>query len=78
MPTDDAAALGRRLRGLRVGAFPSGTAFGQALGWSQSKVSKIENADVLISVDDLGRWLAETGASQDEQAEAEAAGSACA
>lgn len=51
--------LGAELRGLREDAYRSGQDLGTALGWSQSKVSRIEQARTLPSVDDVRALLRE-------------------
>jgi transcriptional regulator with XRE-family HTH domain len=52
------AALGARLRDLRARRFRSGTAFARAVGWPQSRVSKLERGAQLPSQDDLDTWVA--------------------
>ena len=45
------------VRRLRESSGRSGDEVAQALGWSQAKVSRIENARISVSVRDLGRML---------------------
>ena len=59
--TPQRARLGRRLRELRAAAFPSGLQFAEAVGWPQSRVSKLERGAQLPTRDDLVAWLAATG-----------------
>lgn len=55
-------AFGARLRGLRKDAgFASGRAFARALGWQESKVSRLENGKQNASEEDIRAWCAETG-----------------
>lgn len=49
--------LAAALKGLRTDAHLSAQALGDELGWSQSKVSKIENGRTVPSVEDVRRWL---------------------
>lgn len=67
--TDDRAAFASRLRELREEAGLSTTRLAADLGWSQSKVSKIENRRTKPSVADVQAWVAATGASSDVAAE---------
>ncbi|MFC9927220.1 helix-turn-helix domain-containing protein [Streptomyces sp. NPDC127190] len=56
--------LGRRLRELRVDSPDgrlTGTALAQRLGWTQSKVSKLENGRQTPTDDDLRAWAEATG-----------------
>lgn len=48
------------LRELRVSAFCSGSGFARALGWSQSRVSKIETGAKLPSRDEIEAWVTAT------------------
>lgn len=57
------ARLAARLRDLRAATGHSGNSFAAALGWGQSKVSKLETGRQLPSDDDLAAWLAATDAS---------------
>ncbi|WP_329221110.1 helix-turn-helix transcriptional regulator [Streptomyces microflavus] len=56
--------LGRRLRALRTESPRgplTGTALSAALGWSQSKVSKLENGRQTPTAEDLRAWADATG-----------------
>ncbi|MFI7553531.1 helix-turn-helix domain-containing protein [Micromonospora sediminimaris] len=66
---DDRTTLATRLRELREDAGLSTTRLAAALGWSQSKVSKIENRRTKPSVDDVRSWSAATGATAEVTAE---------
>ncbi|WP_434742446.1 helix-turn-helix domain-containing protein [Micromonospora sp. SH-82] len=66
---DDRATLASRLRELRDDAGLSTTRLAAELGWSQSKVSKIENRRTKPSVDDVRAWANATGAPADVAAE---------
>lgn len=66
---DDRATLAARLRKLREDAGLSTTRLAADLGWSQSKVSKIENRRTKPSVNDVRVWSAATGAPADVSAE---------
>jgi transcriptional regulator with XRE-family HTH domain len=63
----DRANLAAELKRLRQEHFSSGTAAARALGWSQPKISKIENAAVLPSADDVERLLDLCGASSERR-----------
>lgn len=65
--TADRARLAAELKALRERAFPTGSAAAQALGWSQPKMSKIENGRVPPSADDLDRLLDAYGATKRER-----------
>lgn len=65
--TADRARLAAELKALRERAFPTGSAAAQALGWSQPKMSKIENGRVLPSADDLDRLLDAYNATEQER-----------
>lgn len=65
--TADRARLAAELKVLRERAFPTGSAAAQALGWSQPKMSKIENGRVPPSADDLDRLLDAYGATKKER-----------
>ncbi|MDW5325355.1 helix-turn-helix transcriptional regulator [Plantactinospora sp. KLBMP9567] len=60
--TDDRARLAAQLRELREDAGLSTTRLAGLLGWSQSKVSKIENRRTKPSVADVRAWVAATDA----------------
>jgi transcriptional regulator with XRE-family HTH domain len=55
-------ALGARLRELRADAGLSGKAFAERLGWSASKVSKIETGKQTPTPDDIRAWAEGAGA----------------
>ncbi|WP_308295522.1 helix-turn-helix domain-containing protein [Streptomyces sp. MUM 178J] len=58
-------ALGARLRGFRKDAgFMSGRALARALGWQESKVSRLENGKQNASEEDIRTWCAATGQEQ--------------
>jgi transcriptional regulator with XRE-family HTH domain len=57
--------LASRLRELRIEASLSGEQLASQLGWSQSKVSKIETAKTRPSIEDVQAWGAATTASED-------------
>lgn len=59
------ARLGARLRALRALRFRSGSEFARALGWQQTKVSKIERGVQLPQSSELELWVRETGADPD-------------
>ncbi|MGY5137376.1 helix-turn-helix domain-containing protein [Streptomyces nigrescens] len=55
-------ALGARLRGFRKDAgFASGRALARALGWQESKVSRLENGKQNASEEDIRTWCSRTG-----------------
>ncbi|MFG2672731.1 helix-turn-helix domain-containing protein [Streptomyces sp. NPDC048445] len=55
-------ALGARLRGFRKDAgFTSGRALARALGWQESKVSRLENGKQNASEGDIRTWCSGTG-----------------
>ena len=56
------AELAAALRQLRIASGLSGPALAQRNGWSQSKVSKIENKVTRPSVEDVTAWARTTGA----------------
>ncbi|MFJ8582059.1 helix-turn-helix domain-containing protein [Micromonospora sp. NPDC093277] len=62
---DDRATLAAQLRDLREEAGLSTTRLAATLGWSQSKVSKIENRHTKPSVSDVQAWTAATNAPND-------------
>lgn len=66
---DDRSVLVARLRELREEAGLSTTRLAAALGWSQSKVSKIENRRTKPSVADVQAWAVATHAPSDVTAE---------
>jgi transcriptional regulator with XRE-family HTH domain len=66
---DDRAVLASRLRELREDVGLSTTRLAAELGWSQSKVSKIENRRTKPSVGDVEAWVTATGASDKVAAE---------
>lgn len=55
--TPQRARLGRRLRELRAATYPTGLEFAEALGWPQSRVSKLERGAQLPTRVDLETWL---------------------
>ncbi|UQI44606.1 helix-turn-helix domain-containing protein [Streptomyces sp. HU2014] len=58
-------ALGARLRGFRKDAgFTSGRALARALGWQESKVSRIENGKQSVSEADIRAWCDATNQQQ--------------
>lgn len=57
------------LRDLRSQADLSGEKLGQRVGWSQAKVSKIENGRTKPSIDDVAVWANATGAAPDRRTE---------
>lgn len=63
----------RRLMGmlndLRRRAGLSGEELGRTVGWSQSKVSKIESGRTKPSVNDVRTWIDATGATEEQRAE---------
>jgi transcriptional regulator with XRE-family HTH domain len=61
--------LAASLKDLRRAAGLSGEQLGAALGWSQSKVSKIENARTRPSVSDVEAWANVTRASAELRSE---------
>lgn len=58
------AHLAGRLRELRRGAFGSGAKFAEAIGWRQTRVSKIETAAQIPTDNDLVEWVATVGAGE--------------
>ncbi len=65
----DRERLAAALKQLRLRSGLSGEALGKALGWSQSKVSKLENGARGASPDDVTAWMSVTGAQIDQRAE---------
>lgn len=63
----DRAELAEDLRRLRAASGMSGVAVATRLGWSQSKVSKVETGRVTPSLDDVRRLVELYGADQDER-----------
>lgn len=61
-------ALGRRLRELRRAAGLSGRQLSEALSWSPSKVSKLENGRQTPSDDDLRAWARATASETETDA----------
>jgi transcriptional regulator with XRE-family HTH domain len=57
--------LGSELRRLRESAKVSGTGLAAELGWSQAKISRIETARTLVSVDDVAALLDRLNPSRD-------------
>ncbi|MGW6941780.1 helix-turn-helix domain-containing protein [Streptomyces xanthophaeus] len=59
------AALGARLRGFRRDAgYTSSRAFAAALGWHESKISKIEHGKQNASEEDIRAWCEASGQSE--------------
>jgi transcriptional regulator with XRE-family HTH domain len=54
-------ALGMRLRELRAEGGLTGRQLADRLGWTQSKVSKLENGKQTATAEDLAAWAAGTG-----------------
>lgn len=67
--TPQRARLGTRLRELRATRFRSASELGRALGWQQSRVSKLERGAQLPSSGDLDAWVRVTGAEPAVRAE---------
>jgi transcriptional regulator with XRE-family HTH domain len=65
----DRERLAESLRALRLEAELSTTQLGRLLGWSQSKVSKIELGRTTPAVSDVEVWCRATGAEPDRQRE---------
>jgi transcriptional regulator with XRE-family HTH domain len=61
--------LGTELRGLRGRAYRTGQDVASALGWSQSKVSRIEQARTMPTVHDVRTLLHELGVPAHQQAQ---------
>jgi len=61
--------LAAHLKELRQVAGLSAAAVGQASGWSQSKVSKMENGRTALVVSDVERWLDAVGADDETRGE---------
>lgn len=57
--------LAARLRGLRLDAGLSTTALADRLGWSQSRVSRVERGATLATAEDVDAWTDATGADPD-------------
>jgi transcriptional regulator with XRE-family HTH domain len=57
--------LGTRLRAMRAQAGLSGKGMADALGWAQSKVSRIESGKQMPSVEDIEAWVNVTSANVD-------------
>jgi transcriptional regulator with XRE-family HTH domain len=64
-PPADRRALGRALADLRNAAGLSTYQLAERLGWSQSAVSRVENARVLADPADVRRWAEAAGAPPD-------------
>lgn len=54
------ARLGARLRELRAATYRSGSEMARALGWLQTRVSKLERGEQLPNAEDLDAWVAVT------------------
>ncbi len=67
--TPQRARLGTRLQQLRAARFRSASELGRALGWQQSRVSKLERGAQLPSNEDLDAWVRATAASPAVRAE---------
>ncbi len=65
----DRDRLAAELRQLRRSAGLSADALGHRLGWSQSKVSKLENGTRGASPADVAAWAGATGATPEQRAE---------
>lgn len=64
-PDDRNVVFGQRLRELRAQAgFLTGKEFAAALGWQQSKVSRIENGNQIPTDSDVTAWFQATDASE--------------
>lgn len=57
--------LGARLREVRATRYPSGNAFARAIGWAQSRVSKLETGAQLPTEEDLRAWATACGSDED-------------
>jgi len=68
-PMTDRSRLAAGLRALRLRSGLSGQALGQALGWSQSKVSKLEQGTRGASPADVAAWAEAVSATAQERAE---------
>ena len=68
-PSPRAVALGARLRDLRARRFRSGSALARALGWPQSRVSKLERGAQPPTDADLAAWVEVTEAPEGTLAE---------
>lgn len=58
--------LAQRLVALRRGAYPTAKAFAEAVGWSQSVVSRFETGERAPSVDQVRTWVAACGGTEDQ------------
>lgn len=65
---DHIEAIGRRLRALREGAGIEGKHLAARLGWSASKVSRLELARQGISPADIDAWITATGGTSGDRA----------
>lgn len=68
-PMSDRSRLAAALKALRLRSGLSGQALGNTLGWSQSKVSKLEHGTRSAGPADVAAWAAAVGASDRERAE---------
>lgn len=68
-PNPRRARLAARLRAVRAAAFPSGNQFATAVGWVQSRVSKLETGTQLPTERDIREWVAAANATDDVAAE---------
>lgn len=57
------------LKGLRAGAGLTTYQLGERLGWSQSRVTRIENGNIQASADDADAWAEATGADEGTRAD---------
>src|SRR6266496_80104 len=62
-------ALGDTLRSLRVGAGLDQRELARRAGWTQPKVSRLENGRTVPSSDDIAAWVRAVGADKSAQAE---------
>ena len=69
MPEPDGARLGAELRRLREASGLSGTSVAESLGWSQSKVSRMETGRFGASVGEVAALLDFYGVAQEVRAE---------
>jgi transcriptional regulator with XRE-family HTH domain len=67
-PGRESRRLADALRDLRITAGLSGAALGEALGWSQSRVSRLENGRTRASAEDVAAWADAAGASAEARA----------
>jgi transcriptional regulator with XRE-family HTH domain len=71
-PSPGRRRLGAALRALRARSGLSGAALGQALGWTQTQVSRTELGQRPVSAEDVSRWAEATGAPPGASSELEA------